>query len=382
MSSAELEADYSTCLDEWGFKYDPFRERYPIEPEEFWAGPRKNLEHLQFRLKSSMSQDEILSVLLIGDYGTGKTYLLNSLRSFVLKKLGGLGIYVQVPWKAQPKGFRDFYESVVREIGSDVIKNAGLKFAEREGINNPDSLRNSLVKKGVPGDLAAAISNLTYGVEPGLTWIWATANSTIYQQRALGLETNPRDESISVGILTGLLDFLSESSPIIVLFVDELEGLVGESAAIRSIRTGFRNLYDAIIYGKHANRFAFFGAATVETAYDLQYALGPAVLDRFDETLKLSPLSEEEAQEFVMDLVKDARKDGEGGASLAPFAGKPSFQEFLGRAPNASVLAGTARAGAPNTPRRLVKAGKYLLNLACEKKQYPITKEFVSTYLT
>jgi type II secretory pathway predicted ATPase ExeA len=371
--------DFGSCLKNWGFSSDPFVERYPVG-DGFWAGPRGKLNHLAFSLKTASKQSTMLNILITGEYGSGKTYLLRSLQRFVESDLKGLGIFFEIPWKTQTRGFRDIHESVLHVIGSERIRSIGKAIAGDQQIQQAAAFKEYLSKLeiGIPNDVAGAIANIVFDHEVGLTWTWLQANATIYQQRSLGFDTNPRDERIAVDVLYGLFNYLGLAYPIVALFIDELENLIGESAAVRSIRSGFRNLYETILYGKHNPKIASFSAASATLLYQLELTLGTAVLDRFDERIELAPLSDDEAKNFITELIAKFRAIADGHL---PFEDENALREFLQRARVASVLATSTRGGGPNTPRRLIKAGKLLLKYACEESSYPLSSTFIANHL-
>lgn len=375
-----VEPDFVSCLKEWGYTRDPFIERYPIE-ENFWVGPRGKLDHLKFLLKTAIHEEGVLNILFMGEYGSGKTYLLRTLQKYIQSDLKGLGLYFEIPWRSQLRGFRDLHESVVREIGTETIRAVGQKIRTQLNIDKVDSFLDHLLKGdvGIPPDLARAISNIVFEQEVALSWTWLQTNATVYQERALGFTSNPRDETVGVDILFGLFNYLGIAYPIVVLLVDELENLVGESAAIRSIRSGFRNLYERILYGKHVSKFAQFSAASATAMFQMEYTLGRAVLDRVDENIDFAPMSVEDSKSFIREL-EDNCKLNPNTRSL--FEDENALLDFISRAQTTSVLPASARTGGPRTPRRLIKAGKLLLKYACEESSYPLNSAFIAKHLT
>ena len=95
-----MEKSYGACLEKWGFERtrDPFGESYPYE-KGFWATPNKDIKRLEFLLNGVREQKRVFKVLVQGEYGTGKTYTLYYLKSYIERALDGLSIYIT----AKPK---------------------------------------------------------------------------------------------------------------------------------------------------------------------------------------------------------------------------------------------------------------------------------------
>lgn len=371
----------STDLDEsykkWEFKHSPFGEKYPYY-DKFWAMPERDRKLLEFLLPGIMHQNEVLNVLIQGEYGSGKTYALQYLSSFIENDLKGVGIYFQIQPKYQLRGFVDVYTEIVRGITADKLINVCKKIREK----HPELKENSEFERFLESsiynaDLRRALSNLAFGTEISLTWTWLKAEATVYQQRSLGLEESPKDEAIGLRILAGLIDFLLLHYPIVGFCIDELENLTGMSMAMRSIREGIRNFFDILVYDKRSRSVAVISSATAEYLYQIQLILGTPLVDRLDRTITLNPLTEDEARIFVQKLFAWARDDETATHLTPPFADEKAFKAFVLHAKINSVVPGLGKKGIL-TPRRIIKTGKYLLQTASFDQQEEISADYVS----
>lgn len=372
----DTEPNLAECLKNMGFKQNPFGEKYPYY-EKFWAMPERDKKILEFLLPGIMNQSEVLNVLIQGEYGTGKTYALRYLSSFIENDLKGVGIYFQIEPKYQLRGFVDVYTEIVRGITSERIIAVGKMV--RESKNERPKFESYLQSKIDSGDLVKAISNLVFDEEIALTWTWLKGEATIYQQRSLGLEESPKDESIGLKIITGLIDFLLLGYPIVGFCIDELENLIGESRAIRSIREGMRNLFDILVFDRRSRSVEVVSSVTAELLYQVQSYLGMPLLDRVDRKIVLKPLTKDEAKIFVQKLFAWARENKDATQLCPPFFDDAAFDEFLAQSKINSVIPGLGKKGIL-TPRRIIKTGKYLIQTACFDGK-PLDSEYIHTIL-
>lgn len=364
------------CFQKWGFKRDPFSESYGYP---FWAMPTRDIELLKFLLKGIADQDGVLNILIRGEYGSGKTYTLRTLENYVKNELKGIALYFQIQPKSQTKGFVDIHKEIIREIGPEPIVQIGKRIVETEKLADQNKFEAFFSDRISSRDLIQALYNLIYNREFAMTWAWLMGETTIYQQRSLQMESSPKDESASLGILTGMIDYLLLEYPIVAICIDEMENLTGFSRPILSIREGIRNLYDRLIYDEKRTKVAIISSVTAELIYQTTTTMGKPLLDRLDREVEMKPLDEGDAGAFVTKLFQQA-KDSLENPLVPPFKNDDACASFLNFAKTASLIPGLGRPGIL-TPRRVIKAGKYLLQEACFDKKNVIDSEFIKGLL-
>lgn len=360
------------CLKKWGFSKDPFGESYPYP---FWAMPARDIELLKFLIRGTKDQGGVLNVLVRGEYGSGKTYTLKTIQGYVESDLKGMGIYFQIQPKSQTKGFIDIHKEIIRQIGAGRIVHSSKKIIEKENIKDVNGFKAFLEDKIDNADLISAICNLTFNTEFALTWAWLKGDATIWQQRSLNLEGSPKDETIALEVITGLLDFLLMEYPLVVLCIDELENLIGTSRPILSIREGIRNFYDRLIYDERGKKVAIISSVTAELVYQTVTTMGKPLLDRLDREIELKSLEDKQVEPFVKKLFAWARNLEETSLT-PPFYDEKAVNEFLTHVKTTSLVAGLGKTGLL-TPRRIIKVGKYILQEACFDEQETINSKYI-----
>lgn len=370
------ESTYTECFNRWGFKGNPFKETYR---DDFWARPDNDLKFIESLLSNTIEDKDLLNILINGEYGSGKTYTLKFLKGYVDRDLKGLGIYFQIPKKFRIQGFRDILAEFVRAIGITTLEEMGKKIAVDHGFNKKDDLKQHLIALSLEIDVATAISNLAYGEDYALTSTWLFGNSTIHQDRALGMQFSTKDETTIVKVITNILLFLNTKYSIIAIFIDEFENLSGESQGVKSIREGFRNLYDALIDDENKGPVALITAVTARLEFEIPASMGTAFLDRIGYNFSLRPLDEDHCKKYIQQLFSDCRVD-KSNTIVPPFADEAAFDLFIKIFPITSALPKTSNSPV-KTPRRIMKTGKILLTRACSENKTEIDSNYVNGIL-
>jgi hypothetical protein len=364
------------CLKKWGFKSNPFEEIYR---DNFWARPTDDLDFIKYILSNSISEKEVLNILIKGEYGSGKTYSLNYLKGFVEKNLNGFGIFFQIPKKYQVRGFRDILSEFIRSIEITRLEKIANEIVEKEGFTDKDDFKKHLINLRIDTDVAVAISNLAFSEDYALTSTWLFGNSTIHQDRALGMQSSTKDEPIIVKVIINILFFLSLKYQIVGIFVDEFENLSGDSQAVKSVKEGFRNLYDALLADDRRGAIAIVTAITARVEYEISSSMGTAFLDRITNSFTLSPLNEENCKSYIKQLFREYRETGEDKL-VPPFKNDIAFDAYIKIFPITPAVPKTSP-GPINTPRRIMKTGTILLTRACFEKKKEIDSEFIEKIL-
>jgi len=367
-----IEPTFTECFNRWGFKGNPFKETYR---DDFWARPDNDIKFIKTLLSNTIEDKDVLNILINGEYGSGKTYALKFLKGYVDHDLNGFGIYFQIPKKFRIQGFRDILAEFIRAIGITTLEEMGKKIADEKGFNKKSELVDYLDSLSLDGDVAKAISNLTYGEDYALTSTWLFGNSTIHQDRALGMRFSTKDETPIVKVITSILLFLNSEYPIVAIFIDEFENLAGESQGIKSIKEGFRNLYDALIDDDRRGPIALITAVTARLEFDIAASTGTAFLDRIGYGFSLRPLDEDHCKKYIQQLFSDCRMN-KSDAIIPPFANVSAFNLFIKTFPVTTAVPRTSSSPV-KTPRRIMKTGKILLTRACSENKTEIDSDYI-----
>jgi len=78
-----LSADLDESYKKWEFKHSPFGEKYPYY-DKFWAMPERDRKLLEFLLPGIMHQNEVLNVLIQGEYGSGYARCSDTLLEYTI----------------------------------------------------------------------------------------------------------------------------------------------------------------------------------------------------------------------------------------------------------------------------------------------------------
>ena len=373
--SMTSEADFETCLQSWGFNRDPFVEEYR---NDIWARPEKDLKKLKYYLTNSKKQKNLLNILLKGDYGSGKTYTLKFIKGYVEKELGGCGIYFLIPKKYGAHGFRDILNEFMKAVTVKRLEQIGKEISTENNIKSFEEFKQFLESLPLDPDFAHAISNLVYNQQYAETSAWLYGKTTAFQDKIIKMDFSTKDESTIITVISNVIFLLSIKNPIVALLIDEIENLSGESVSTRSVREGFRNLYDELLDTKNKNSVVIISAVTARAVYEIQSSMGTALLDRISYDIPLNPLNEYECKEYLKILFKNSR-DSKDPSPIPPFVDDPAVDHFIKIFPNSKVVPAISF-GEIRTPRRMMKVGSFLLNEACFNDQ-AITSEFIDQTL-
>lgn len=369
------EPDFVKCLQSWDFEKDPFKETYDLV---LWARPNDDIEKFKYYLSNSVRQKSLLNILLKGDYGSGKTYTLKFLKGYIEDQLNGIGIYFLIPKKYAAHGFRDVLTKFTKAVSVKKLEEIGKEIAEKNEITDPEIFINYLTEMTFDHDFSKAISNLVFNNEYAVTSAWLYAKTTAYQDKILKMEFSTKDESTIITVISNIIFLLSTRYPLVALLIDEIENLSGESIATRSIREGFRNLYDELLDKKSENSISIISAVTARAAYELQSSMGTALLDRISYDIPLSPLDDEQCNFFIESLFENSRKNRKKSL-IPPFVDNDAIKLFIKKYSITKVLPSTS-IGDIKTPRRLLKVGSFILNESCRKGEI-INSQFIEKTL-
>lgn len=372
------EPSFNDCLKRWRLADNPFDESYPIR-HRLYARPPEELKELKYLISSTAERSSVLNLVVLGDIGSGKTYLMKSILEWLNETNKGIGLYVVIPKRGSSKGFRDLYEDIIRRIGIKRLSSIGRSLAAEYGASSleemllkiDDFLRNQ--------DFARALANITFENEMMLSWTWLTGNATIHQDRALGMTSTPKNETNALDILLSAFRLIATENHMVVLLLDELENLVGRGQAVESIRDGIRNLHDRLIYEERDFGVAVVSSVTAGFLEEVRMSLGGAVFDRA-RRLQLDFLNPNQGKEFVECLLNSARISQAKSDRLPLFSSEQALARFIESSFKMTRLLDYEKVGEARTPRGVCKAGQSLLDYCCQRDIVQVTDSVIDTW--
>jgi len=373
------DAESIPCLVKWQFASDPFSEKF--FPNKVWERPKDETGYIKYRLNVIKQSKDKYNILIIGDYGSGKTYLINVLSYFIKEKMKCYSIYFNMPLPSEAIGIKDILKQFFNAIKIDEIVRVSREICDENKISTYEEYETFLSSKLIHEDVIKAICNLQFDKEYVLTTAWLSGKSNLLQVRKLEFNTISNDESTILNILSDIIRFLGIKYGLVGIFVDEVENLVGTSRATRSIRDGIRNLYDQAIYKTQTCGILFCFALTARTAFEFDNIIGGALLDRIDRQVFLKPLDLDEQKNFIKYLFKWAKSEGREENSLKPFKDEKALEYFLNSVPDTPIIPKSRSSGETGTPRRIIKVGAELFGDACYKGLDVITHDKIKDIL-
>jgi hypothetical protein len=187
--------------------------------------------------------------------------------------------------------------------------------------------------------------------------------------------SSTKDESTIIKLIANLIYLLNWKYNIVGIFIDEFENLSGESQASKSIKEGFRNLYDELLENEKRGSIAIITAITARLEFEITSSIGTAFLDRITYNFSLAPLEEENSKKYIQHLFSYYRENADTSL-IPPFADTAAIDLFIKTFPTTKAVSLTSR-GAVRTPRRIMKSGTILLTRACSEQVKEINSEFI-----
>lgn len=203
---------------------------------------------IQTAIMQALKADKKISVLLEGEYGSGKSHLLfislDEVRRTLMTREGvrALGAYV-----TPGSRFIDFYSNLIEDIGLQVIQGIVRKVENELGTSDREKFVKRIEKEGIEPDFAAAISYLTYKYEYATTWRWLQGQKLTASERIkIGVSENLDTEEAALGGYENLRRLMRKAGyQVLCIFFDELEKIC-EATATASTRyfDNLRHLID------------------------------------------------------------------------------------------------------------------------------------------
>lgn len=380
-----------------GFATNPFRIVPPSEMRDVtWAGDQKFINSLMEAANSPrlghLETSEL--VIVLGDYGTGKTNALKFLAA-KLRKEDLLVAYIQRPAVADKATWHDIVRSIFRQSlnREDVIRRLRRlrNYALRESLTrsqpfvdatDPDSrskqekiqldkLASDIVPES-PGffHLLLDLADPRDNARAQRIWQYLSGDPTKaerdevaarYGLSAAGLTTD-YEASLMFAHFVRALSYPTPDGPgseAVYVLIDEVEGLLYLPAASQmSIRGGLRNLFDA------CTEHLFIGlAATGSDESEMWGMLDQALMQRLSRRVMiLGSLEDQDAIRFLVDIMGQRRTSGFSGEPETPFSkdGLKAFVESCPPPKTARKLLVSAQRLVFQEQRETIAAGKHI----------------------
>ena len=328
-----MEIDLST----YGLVKDPF----PLQPMSTvtnWAGRAAEKELLTDIIRTPLATDIGTSEFTVihGEYGAGKSHSLRYFESmvneFMKEDFESIAIYVPTVKMGQRTSFLRLYQEVIQIINTDRL--VSLSRSVREGFTSAmNDVRNNLTREGQT-IAAGAISEeyleeqVFHAVDeidrPMLRLVLDIAEEdeqaigylqgTDRPPPATGLAGRVDNDFAAAKTLGGLLRILTRSisgqRPACLaayLFLDEVEAILDDRQQdLVQFFQGIRNLVNELPYN-----FCLLMSFSADTAL-MEAIIPQAILQRMTrgQYVELSPLTPDDAKDFVVELLNQHRPDG------------------------------------------------------------------------
>lgn len=198
---------------------------------------REEIQAITNAIAQSLKNDKRSSVLIQGEYGSGKSHLLftflSEVRQNLLAREGprAIGAYV-----TPGSRFLDFYSNLIDDISLQFLQSAVRHLENEIGSKDRTSFVKALEKEGVGPEFARAISYLTYKNLYATTWRWLMAQRLSATDRAtIEVSSNLDTDERALTAYEDLRRTLRKAGyQVICIFFDELEKICEGSQLSRA----------------------------------------------------------------------------------------------------------------------------------------------------
>ncbi|RMH14046.1 MAG: hypothetical protein D6698_13205 [Gammaproteobacteria bacterium] len=319
----------------WTFallKQNPFPTTPPRHPEEaVWAGFTRLKKQFDSLFLEALTTSRTQVVLNRGEYGSGKTHAaIYFRRSDRLPAPEGKNVrdtwifYIQTPKEPEQADrllYRNFIEAVrfgqLRSVVRDIIQELGAQMAleKLQEVVESEVLGKALWLLGHEMNHSGQLSMFEQD-EASEEWqrlleAYFFSQTTKSDLRRLGLSRgidSARDRFHLLGGVVQCLIGLAPTNQIeqhrrIILWIDELEDLIYYTTRhYRPFTQGLRELIDRL--PAYFTLMMNFTLASPEALQDIETVLGKAILDRVTHNIYFQEPDEEEAIEYVCELLR------------------------------------------------------------------------------
>jgi len=324
---------------EWIFlKQDPFPNTPPRRPEDaVWAGFQEVKGQLNELFVEALASPQTQVVLARGEYGSGKTHAAmytrrrDYLDDFVqIQRIKDIDMYyVQLPKEPEHADellYRDILEAVqfrrlrqfMRAIVAAETPHGALE--KLQDLSHSETMGRALWLLGFDPEYLEQKNALqesdALSEQQKLLERFFFSQATRRELKQLGLSRDIKSTQDRFHILASVFQCIIGLAPIeaieqhrrVILWIDEMEDLIGyPSRYHRSFLRGLRDFMDTL--PNYFTIFMNFSLASFDYAKGIEVVTGADFLDRVTHQIHFKEPSEEEALEYVLDLLHFYRTD-------------------------------------------------------------------------
>ena len=345
------------------FKSWPFRV-VPEHSSDVWADRKSILNDLNLLIKESQERERSSITLVWGYIGAGKSHSLFHLKRLAEKNPQNL--FILSPMPKEIKRFADLYQYgffkplnflTIAKIAGNVWSNLSEGLGPRNEIDTLEKISTEIAGGWL--DFAQAIANLgrivslTGSIRDPLcllvqAWLSGTKLSKS-ELKSIGISNYLKEESDFVRATSSLIRLLTYRNngctgyENVFWVLDDshyLANLKTSPKAFNQIQQGLRDSFDAC-----PNNVYLILSFAARDASKLDELLIEDLTSRVSRRIHVAPLSDEDAFEFITELInsKDFKKEGVGEVYY-PYS-KEAIQKMIHRCKEITDL----------TPRNLMK---------------------------
>lgn len=272
----------------------------PSVDYDCYAGRQEEQENLLERIEDALDIESAPRLVLWGVYGGGKTHTQHYLGKKVLKELAVDSIYVECPDLQKKSTFLDYYNEIMKTIGSNRVK----KLIHQYLVTKTDvGFRQLLASE----DMANVCSKfvISSGEDEIRAWRWIVGEQ-VSATDAIGLgATSALDSRTATRFLINLgrLNERVDNKKLVIL-ADEMEklGNVTDADALRTFETAFREISEKLQTS--------LGLIFACYASDYERVPGPLAVDAVSSRIgsgnyiQISQLRDDQLEPFIKDLIQ------------------------------------------------------------------------------
>lgn len=330
---------------EYGLRKNPFG-LVPDKdsPDLIWAGFKENKTKFDSIITNALQSEESSVVLNISRYGGGKThtsfYYSNPLN---IPEFSGiekpLSVSVLTPKRGENAPW-ELYTKIIEELGVGQIVSMVAVMRDSLGDNQGLLTLSEWTRSEDLGRILWLLADKNDDVSFGAEQLLLGENPTSKLKNSLRIRRGLQGLSDVAQVLSAVVKLFSEFDSNgkrtrprkIFIWLDELESLVYyTSKQYRPFTQALRELIDRT--PKNLCLIMNFSFAEPSDVSNLEILIGEALLDRVTAQFVFEEAAEDDAIEYVKELLGHFRTNGFNGDALYPFT-IDSLKEMLVKAPD------------------------------------------------